>query len=141
MNGGANINDSSIEPTPRAPHLAMTRRKVLILSVAVTGLVLAVSYALGGIAAGEGFAIGMAVVAANMVFLNLAIGLLATTASENFTQRMGSFFIVLMFLMKLPLFVFASIFVHRLPNPAPAWFLVAVGLVYSSTICWALCEA
>lgn len=104
----------------------------------VAGLI--ASFMMGRQAAVEGFSLGVLVIGANMVILKMTIGLLDGAPQAKPEPKWGAFVTVLLFLMKLPVFVYASFLVHEMPYPASAWFLIGLGLVYSATIGWAQCK-
>lgn len=87
-----------------------------------------------------GFALGLAASAFNLWALRAIVGLGARHAQSEETVRVSSALIVIAFFAKLPAFVLLGGWAWRIAGAAPTCFLVALGLVYSAFVGWALAK-
>ncbi len=87
----------------------------------------------------QGYGMGLFGTAFSVIILKLTVGL-AASASGSQRAGKGSVFIVLAFLIKLPLFVGLAFMAHRLGGAAEPWFLGGLGLVYCALIGWAVAK-
>ncbi len=88
-----------------------------------------------------GMAVGLAGTTFNTWALWGAIRLLGKAHGRKDPGRFGAFFIVLAFLVKLPVIVLLGMMMQRLGGAAPSCFLVGLLLVYSALIGWAMAQS
>jgi hypothetical protein len=98
-------------------------------------------YAFGGPRAAAGLACGIGGSAFNLSALWWMIGLGSKANATEKGQRLGAGLIVLGFFAKLPVFIALGFLSQRIGPPAFSCFLVAIGLVYSAVIGWALASS
>lgn len=103
-------------------------------AAAATLLGLAIGFAAGGIRGLSGIALGLFVAAFGLWVWWRAIGMLAAVAADNPPPRLGTFLVVLAFLIKLPLYILAVLAVVKIGGPARPCFLAGLSLVYFGLI-------
>jgi hypothetical protein len=115
-------------------------KRFLPYGISVTALAIILSGALGGSLGAAGIALGMAATAASLGGWWPAIRMLGSVATvEGAGQsKIGGKYVVLIFLVKLPIFVGLGFLALKLGGAAPPCFLIGLGLVYFWLIGWSL---
>ncbi len=116
----------------------MKSRKVLLL-VAVFGfVVLSLMSVAQGSRAASGFFAGTIATATSMFGTWMGIVFVGKLMKESAPSWQGAIFPIVAMVIKLPVILGAMVWVLRLGQPAPSWFLAGLALVYSVTIWWAV---
>lgn len=96
-------------------------------------------YELAGNKAATGMACGIFGSILNIWGLRGIINLAGLNRTEK-GFRFGSFLIVLVFFMKLPVFVLLAKYTQSVGQPATAYFLGGIGLVYFALVGWSIAQ-
>lgn len=84
-----------------------------------------------------GFALGLAATALSLGGWKLLLGMMAKWDEPSRVPKLAAIFVLLVFFVKLPLFVVAVKAAYALGGPAPTWFLIGLAWVYSALVGWA----
>lgn len=105
--------------------------------MAVSAFLLLFAFLVQGSLATQGLALGLGATTFGIVLLWLAVKQTGRLAEQNAKPYRGGVVIGLGFLIKLPLFVGCGMLAQALGGPAPTWFLIGLGVVYSALVGWA----
>lgn len=105
--------------------------------VAVAIFLLLFAYVLQGSLAVQGLGLGLGATTFGIVMLWLAVKQTGRLAEREAKPYRGGVVVGLGFLIKLPLFVGCGMLAQGLGGPAPTWFLIGLGVVYSALVGWA----
>lgn len=111
-----------------------------IPTLAVGAGAVSASYFAAGPSAALGMALGLAATGFDVVALWLAIKIGAKAAVQGGSAGRYAGFVVLAFLLKLPLFVAAVYAAKRIGAWAQFAFGIAIILVYFLLVAWSLCK-
>lgn len=103
--------------------------------VSVLGGVVAGS--VGGVTAGQGYAMGLGGTAFSVLALKWIVGTMAQAAT-GVKPGLGTLWVVLAFFVKLPIFVALAMASFRVGGHAPSGFAAGILLVYSALVGWAV---
>jgi hypothetical protein len=101
-------------------------------------LTLTLCYVFGGNTGLAGAALGICGTSLNNAGLWAVITLLGAAGSESAPSRLGATVLVLLFLIKLPVFLLLAMLSLRIGGAAVPCFLAGLAVVYFSTFWWAL---
>ena len=97
----------------------------------------AIAYAVAGVPALQGFALGAGSGAFNMLAMWGVITILGNAYRQTSTPGGANIFLGLAFLVKLPIYVMAGMMAQTIGGAATGAFLAAIAVVYSCLIWWA----
>ena len=106
----------------------------------LVAIFLGFAWAKGGDTGLAGMAIGLAGVSFNVWALWGMVRYIGRTFANERTTKLGTFVIMLLFFMKLPILIGLVLVTRRLGGAAPSCFLGGLALVYSTLIGWAVVE-
>jgi len=105
-------------------------------------IALAAAYTMRGTTGLAGMALGLTATSITVGGWWLAISQIAILSkAENAKGSGGTFWVVLAFLLKLPVFFVLGIVAQRIGGNAVPCFLGGLGLVYLAMIVWAFCKS
>lgn len=96
-----------------------------------------VAYAIAGVSALQGFALGAGSGAFNMLAMWGVITILGNAYRQTSKPGGANLFLGLAFLVKLPIYVLAGLMAQTIGGAAIGAFLAAIAVVYSCLIWWA----
>jgi len=112
------------------------------LTFATAILALVLSFGLRGTTGLQGMALGLIATTITVGGWWLAISQVSELSkSEGAKGSGGTFWVVLAFLLKLPVFFVLGFVAQRIGGNAVPCFLGGLGLVYLAMIVWALCKS
>jgi hypothetical protein len=85
-----------------------------------------------------GMAVGLCGTSFNLWAWWACIGLLSQVPEKHRFAKLASAFVVVAFFAKIPLLVALWLFAKHVGDPAPGFFLLGLGLVYSTLVGWSL---
>lgn len=99
------------------------------------------AFAVAGEIGLAGMALGLVGTGFSIVALWWVVRLTGGMAPMGAAPKLGASLAVLAFFVKLPIFIALGLVAQRLGGPAPACFLLGLGLVYSALVGWGLASS
>jgi hypothetical protein len=110
------------------------------IAAGAAALALITAYAIGGLRAASGLSLGISGSLINLVAWWAVIGFATRTFATEKRAGLGGWFIALALFLKLPVFVAFWLLARKFGDPAPTWFMIGLGLVYSGAVGWSLAK-
>ena len=114
------------------------RLKRIALCMILLAIGLLGSWQFGGVTGIKGMGLGLTGTSISILGLWMVVRLCGVAAPSGASARIGAAFSVLVFLVKLPIFIFCGLMAHRVGGNAYLAFLIGLGLVYLALVGWSL---